>query len=201
MILNRSTACALAALVLCAGAAGGCASTKGKSARTSAGAQATREDVEAQLRASIDEELARARREQGPRSEDVVFKRPFFYREYFEFPGEAGVFSLDFTEKESRTIPLTADLEVEKVRYATKLYKDQDEARGDENYFRSRGIDYITYELRSGKWRKAGDLFLAKSTEENIDGEWKQVLEKQRPRSIVQDEPSHWYDRLKFWTK
>ncbi len=199
-VLNSRVACALAALVFCASVAGGCASTKDKSSRAAGGAApATRESLEAQLRAAIDEELARARKAQGPESEEIVFRRPYYYKQYFEYPGETSVYSIDFTEKESRTTPLTAELEVEKVRYATKLYEERDEASRDGNYYRSQGIDYVSYELRSGAWRRVGDLFLAKSTEENSGGEWKPVLEKQRPRAIIQEEPKRWFDRLKFW--
>ena len=125
--------------------------------------------------------------------------RSYYYKEYYEFPGNEGVYSLDFTEKESRTTPLTAELEVEKVRYATRLKTDRDAVQGDDGYLRSHGINYISYELRNGEWRRVGDLFLADKTEESVDGEWRQIKEEKRPTALVEAESKGWFDRLKFW--
>ncbi len=151
------------------------------------------------MRASVEEELAKAREDQGPKNGDVVFRRPYYYKEYSEYSGDESVYSLDFTEKESRTTPLTAELEVEKVRYATRLKTERDAVTGDENYLRSPGINYVSYELRNGEWRRVGELFLAASTEENVDGTWTQVKEEKRPTALVEQESKSWFQRMQFW--
>jgi len=191
----RVWACLPAMIVVCAI---GCASTGGNSVQGPVAEAPTREQLEAKLRAVVDEDLARARKEQGATAE-VTFKRPYYYKEFYELPGAEAVYSLDFTEKESRTTPLTAEMEVEKVRYATRLKTDRDAAQKDDNFLRSHGISYVSYELRNGEWRRLGDLFLADKTEESIAGEWQQVKEEKRPTGLVADESTSWFERLKFW--
>ncbi len=187
---------AAAMVALCAA---GCASTGGTSAAGAASSAPTQEELQAKLHASVEEEVASARKSQGAARNAIIYKRPYYYKEYFEFPGGEPVYSLDFTEKESRTVPLTAELEVEKVRYATRFKTERDAVQGDENYLRSHGINYISYELRNGEWRRVGDLFLADSTQENIGGEWTQINEEKRPAALVETESKGWFERLKFW--
>jgi hypothetical protein len=177
----------------------GCASTGEKSADGNVSAAPTAEEYQARLRELVEADLARAREAQGAENAEVVFARPYYYREYFEFPGSPEVYSLDFTEKESRTTPMTAEFEVEKVRFATRPYTKRDEARNDQKFQRSTGIDYVSYELRSGEWHPVGSLFLARVTEENVDGEWKQIEEQRRATGTLIEEPTSWWDKLKFW--
>lgn len=189
--------------VLCAAAcvfAAGCASTGSKSASDAVVTAApTAEEYQAQLRELVEADLAQARAQQGVENTELLFKRPYYYREYVEYPGGVGVYSLDFTEKESRTTPMTAELEVEKIRYATRPQTSRENARGDENFLRSTGIDTISYELRSGEWRPVGSLFLASAMEENQDGTWVQVHEQRRLTGSLTEEPTSWWQKLKFW--
>jgi len=177
----------------------GCASTGGKSSGETVAEAPTAEEYQAQLRARVESDLAAARAVQGAEHAEFIFKRPYYFREYFEYPGGVDVYSLDFTEKESRTTPMTAELEVEKVRYATRPRTARDEARSDEAYLRSTGIDYVSYELRSGEWRPVGRLFLARTTEANVDGTWAQVDEPRRATGSLVEEPTSWWQKLKFW--
>lgn len=183
---------------VCAFAAG-CASTGGKSEGEAVSAAPTAEEYQAQLRERVEADLARAQTEQGVDNVELHFKRPYYYREYVEYPSGVDVYSLDFTEKESRTTPMTAELEVEKVRYATPLRTSRDDARDDQDFLRSTGIDSVSYELRSGEWRPVGRLFLANATETNVDGEWKQIDEPRRATGTLVEEPSSWWQKLKFW--
>lgn len=189
--------------VLCGAAcvfAAGCASTGNKSTSEAVvSAAPTAEEYQTRLRERVEVELSEARTQQGAENTELIFKRPYYYREYTEYPGGVGVYSLDFTEKESRTTPMTAELEVEKVRYSTRPRTSREEARGDENFLRSTGIDTISYELRSGEWRPVGSLFLASATEENKDGTWVQIHEQRRLTGSLTEEPTSWWQKLKFW--
>ncbi len=187
----------LIAIAVCVIAAG-CASTGDKSGAAVSEAP-TSEEYQAQLRERVEADLTAAHEKQGPDNSEVIFKRPYYYREYFEYPTGVDVYSLDFTEKESRTTPMTAELEVEKVRYATRLRTSRDEARDDGNFLRSTGIDSISYELRSGEWRPVGSLFLARTTEANVDGTWTQIDEPRRATGSLIEEPTSWWQKLKFW--
>lgn len=180
-------------------AAGGCASTGNKSTGEAVSAAPTAEEYQALLRERVEADLAQARAQQGAEHTELVFKRPYYYREYSEYPGGVDVYSLDFSEKESRTTPMTAELEVEKVRYATRPRTSREDARGDENFLRSSGIDTISYELRSGEWRPVGSLFLASATEESQDGTWVQIHEQRRLTGSLTEEPTSWWQKLKFW--
>lgn len=184
---------AVISVALCAG----CASNGGKDGAVAL--EPSQDEMEAKLRTIVEDDLDSAHKNQGEKNSEVVFKRPYYFKEYFEFPGTDNVYSLDFTQKESRTTPLTAELEVEKVRYATRMKTDRDQVQGDGSYLRSHGINYISYELRNGEWRRVGDLFLASATEENVDGEWKQIKEEKRPIALVESEKQSWFDKLKFW--
>jgi len=156
-------------------------------------------DPEEQLRTLFAQEIAAGREHQGEGSARMLFSKPVYYKEYWEYPPKESVFSADFTEKESLSIPLTAETEVEKVRFATRTHRDKGEARTDENYLRSTGIEQVSYELRNGEWRRIGSLFLADKTEELRDGEWKQVEERKQVVILDEEEPRGFWSRLKFW--
>lgn len=157
-------------------------------------------EYEAQLRNEIESDLRRARRKAGEGAAALEFSRPFYYKEYYTYPGEPDVYTLEFTEKESRTTPLTADLEVEKVRHATRMHQKREEARGDETFLRSRGVERTSYELRNGQWRRTGSLFLADSLERYVDGKWQQVEERRTPVILEEEqEPRSFWQRLLFW--
>jgi hypothetical protein len=152
-----------------------------------------------QLRELVAAETARARRNQGEETAQLLFSKPHYYKEYWVFPAEEPVYSADFTEKESLSIPLTAEVELEKTRFATRVHRDKGEARDDANYLRSTGIEQSSYELRHGQWRRVGSLFVAQRTEELRDGEWVQVEEERPVVSIDEEEVGGFWSRLKFW--
>lgn len=156
-------------------------------------------DHEAALRDLVAAEVEKGRAGAGERDARLLFSKPYFYKEYWEFPGEETVFSADFTEKESLSIPLTAEVEVEKVRFATRARRDRGEARDDHDYLRSTGIEQASYELRHGQWRRIGSLFLAERTEELRDGEWKQIEERKQVVVLDDEEPQGFFRRLMFW--
>ncbi len=157
------------------------------------------EDYEQQLRDLVLTSVERERNASGEGSARLLQSKPFFYKEYWVLPAEEPVYSADFTEKESLSIPRTAEVELEKTRFATRVRRDRGEARADENYLRSTGIEQSSYELRHGEWRRVGSLFLAQKTEELRDGEWVQVEERREIITIDEESPTGFWQRLKFW--
>ncbi len=185
--------CAIGAVFALAG----CASNGGPEA--GAVAATSEVDYEAALRDLVSREVEAGRASAGEGDARLLFSKPYFYKEYWEFPGEESVFSADFTEKESLSIPLTAETEVEKVRFATRVHRDRGEARDDHNYLRSTGIEQASYELRHGQWRRVGSLFLAERTEELRGGEWEQISERKQVVILDDEEPRGFLRRLMFW--
>jgi len=156
-------------------------------------------DPEEQLRSLVARELEAERNDQGEQSARLLFSKPVYYKEYWEYPSENSIFSADFTEKESLSVPMTAETEVEKVRFATRTHRDKGEARADDDYLRSTGIEQVSYEFRHGEWRRIGSLFLADKTEELRDGGWQQIEERKQVVVLDDEEPRGFLGRLKFW--
>ena len=157
------------------------------------------DEREEQLRTLVAQDVDNERENQGEGSARLLFSKPFYYKEYWVFPDEEAVYSADFTAKESLSIPLTAEVEIEKTRFATRTHRDRGEARDDNRYLRSTGIEQASYELRHGKWRRVGSLFLAQRTEELREDQWVQVEERREIISIEEDEVEGFWGRLKFW--
>ena len=156
-------------------------------------------DQEARLRDLVAEQVEEGRANQGEQSARLLFSKPMYYKEYWEYPQSESVFSADFTEKESLSIPLTAETEVEKIRFVTRVTRDRGEARDDTNYLRSTGIEQVSYELRHGEWRRIGSLFVAERTEELRDDGWEQIEERKQVVILDDEEPTSFWQRLMFW--
>lgn len=192
------------AIVALAVLASSCASSKDKNV-----AQETAEDAfaivsveehEAALRSRVAAEMRSAHRRAGEGRGKIIFKKPYFYKEYFEYPGASNEFTLEFRQRESRTMPMAAEVKVEKLRYATRLHNKRDAARVDEDFLRGTGTETVTYELRSGRWRQVGTLFLARDTEELVNGSWQPVQDAPTPLfGLEEEEPKGWLKRLMFW--
>lgn len=157
------------------------------------------DEYEVRLRSMVERELESAHREQGKSSAKVSFKRPYYFREYAVYSDEVNDFELDFTERDSRIAPLTANMTVDKVRFATRFHAKKDEARADDNFLRGTGTETVSYELRNGRWHRVGSLYVANTSEEFVDGVWQPILElPSRPESEP-EEPKGWWQRLMFW--
>jgi hypothetical protein len=132
----------------------------------------------------------------GKNEEDrVIRKRPYFYKEYSDYTSGADNAVVTMTETESRTSPYIADVQLERVRYATRLHRGRDEARIDDHYLRDTGTETLTYELRNGRWVRVGSFFLSESTEEQVNGAWVPVQHAQE-RTVQPEEPkTGWFGR------
>jgi len=191
----------LAALLL-----SGCAMFGGKSQSSSvvaaesgpSEAEASRE-YEARLHRTVRSELRAAERREADGSSRIVFKKPYYFKEYSVYPGADEDYSIEFTEKESRTTPLSAETKADKIRFATRLHGKREDARVDQNFVRGTGTETVSYELRNGRWRRLGSLFVADKTEELVAGEWQPVRERAALPVLEAEEPTGWWRRIMFW--
>jgi outer membrane lipoprotein-sorting protein len=121
------------------------------------------------------------------RKDRLVYKSPYYFREYCEYPEGSSGSEIVFRETDAKTTPFVADVKLKKIRYATRLHRERNDALGDTSFLRDTGQETLTFELHSSKWRKAGSLFYADKTEENVNGEWVPAQEKIE-RTIASEE-------------
>ena len=157
------------------------------------------DEYESDLRLRVTRDLEAASQDQSAERARVSFERPYFYKEYATYPEGVENFQLDFTERESRTAPLTADMTVDKVRFATRFRTKKEEARDDTEFLRDTGYQKVSYEMRNGRWYRTGSLFVAATTEEMIDGAWQPILESPVRPVLEVEEPESFWQKLKFW--
>ncbi len=132
----------------------------------------------------------------GRNEEDrVIRKRPYFYKEYSDYATGADNAIITMTETESRTSPLVADVQLERVRYATRLHRGRNEARLDDDYLRDTGTETLTYELRNGRWTRVGSFFLSETTEERVNGAWVPVQRKVERTVQTEEDQQGWFGR------
>lgn len=155
--------------------------------------------IETRLHAVVRSELRSANRRPDRPSTKIIFKKPYYYKEYFTYPNGEDDYALDFTERESRTSPLSAEMNVDKIRFATRMHRKREDARIDENFIRDTGKETTSYELRNGKWRRIGSLYVAEKTEEFLDGEWRPARNATSYPELEEEEPTRWWQRLMFW--
>lgn len=150
-------------------------------------------DHEARLRSAVESMIASTNT-----TPQFIRNKPYFYKEYEVYPAESSNYTVDLTEKDSRTVPYIADVRLPKVRYATKMHRNRGEARDDTNFFRETGTEVRTYELRYGDWFFVGSMFQVDTKEEQINGEW--VPAQEEVVKAVADEPSQgWLGRTWSW--
>jgi hypothetical protein len=153
---------------------------------------ASPETLRAQLEDLMRQYLENESRRQSRAKEELVEKRPYYFKEYSVYPGESPRVDIELRESESRSAPYVADVSVEKTRFATRLHRNRTEARADGNFLRDTGTETITFELRSGHWTRVGTLFVADKTEEYINGEWVPTREEAMRTVAADDEPGWW---------
>ncbi|MBP8130139.1 MAG: hypothetical protein KA184_11230 [Candidatus Hydrogenedentes bacterium] len=142
--------------------------------------------------------IASAQRGQDEARGDIVFRRPYFFKEYSVYPDGADEFDADIRETESRTAPVVANVTLEKQRFATRLHRKRAEAAADENFLRDTGVETMTFEWRGGQWKRVGTLFVAEKTEEYVNGEWVPPQEEIQ-RTVAEEERPGWWGRT--WGK
>ncbi len=205
--IKRST---FAVLVLALGLMSSCATVKGwrggsadeptvVQAENALETTATPAEMEAELlrlvKRHIEENEADSSNNQGR----VIRKKPYYFKEYSNYPGTVKDAKVELTETESRTSPFVADVKLDKVRHATRLHRRREEARADDGFLRDTGVETLSYELRNGRWTRVGSFFLAETTEEKVNGDWV-VVQRVIERTVVAEEPQPgWFG--KAWSR
>ena len=167
---------------------------------TAADPSADRSEQESRLRRLVSKGISEAEASQEEDRRSVVYKRPYYFRTYSEYPsGDA--MEIAIRETDTRVAPLAAEVIIDKQRFSTRLHRRREDASADMNFLRDTGTERITYELRNGRWTRTGSLFLADKTEEQINGEWVPLKEQaQRELNMPdQQENESWWRRTLNW--
>ena len=152
--------------------------------------------AEARLRDAAAEYIRRAEQNQEAAAQQLQYKSPYYFREYSVFPGGVEDIRIDIQETDARTTPYTATVEVDRVRYATRLHRLADTARVDDIHFRDTGTERISYEFRNNRWLRTGSLFVARETEQRINGEWRTMPQRAQRTIPGQEEAARgWFRR------
>lgn len=188
-----------------------CASGKEKGNRTGAQSNApaieamSQAAYEATLRTVARKDMVRAMNRRSEGRSRVIVEKPYFYKEYTEYPDGPDDFEVELKSIDSRATPMLGDVRASKYRYATKLHRTKDAARDDYRFFRSTGVERISYQYMNGQWRRVGSLYMAQTTQEQVNGEWQALREN--PTAGLVTEPSQKaksrfgrvWDRIRFW--
>ena len=164
-----------------------------------AGAAAV-EDHEEAFRKTVQRYIESAQRERLAEDQKIIRRRPYFLKEYAEFPQGSDVFEYEITETESRTAPYVAEADVPKVRFSTRLHRDRADAADDDNYLRDTGTETVSYEYRNGRWARLGSLFVADTSEEKVGGAWVPVTEEAERTVPEEEQPGIFGRTLNFIT-
>jgi hypothetical protein len=160
----------------------------------------TEGERESALRNMINARIEMAGRHAEERRSRVITRKPYFFKEYEEYPEGPNAFELVQHETELRTAPIVANVRIPKIRYAIRFHRDRDAAKADENFLRDTGEETITYEFRYGKWAKAGSLFVVEKTEEYVGGQWAPAQEQVALTvSAEEEQAGNWWDRTLSW--
>jgi len=154
-------------------------------------------DPEAQLRDVMLGEIAMAERAKDEKKTNVIRKKPYFFKEWVEYPDSAeSDMRITVQEKDRHSTPYIADVTVPKQRFVTRFHLKRVEAEQDASFLRESGTETVTFEMRNGKWTRVGSMFVADSTEENVNGEWVPLQETARRTVAAEEEKSEsWFKR------
>lgn len=177
-----------------------CGTFGGKSATTAAAPPSAPvsgdEDREARLRESVDSYIQATGKSSDDATGKLEHKKPYYFKEYYLYPSGSAQANVDIQETESLTVPYRASVKVDKQRYSTKLHRKRDEAMADSNYARDTGKETLTFEMRNGRWYRAGSMFVAEKTEEFVNGEWVPAQEEvERTVAAEEAKAGSWWTR------
>ncbi len=127
-------------------------------------------------------------------SAPLIRRRPYFFKEYFVYPDGPDAFSIEFREIDSQVRPLMAEVQINKIRYSTRMHRRRDRAEGDNDFLRDTGVETLVYEWRSGRWWRTGAIFDAHKTEEMINGAWAPRRDETL-RVIPEEDQPGWFRR------
>jgi hypothetical protein len=119
---------------------------------------------------------------------ELLYAHPYYYRQFIVYPAGPDSFELDMRRTDSRTMPFTAEARYIKVRYATQLHRDRDDALADDDFRRGTGTETMSLQLKNGRWSRVSNLFVAETLEREVDGSWVPVQERREEPLAAQEE-------------
>ena len=158
------------------------------------GVEALRKEYEAKLDRVVRRHVEAETDKKAGRQKRLVKKKPYYLREYVVYPEIPDDLNIQLHETESRSRPYYADVQLPKVRYSTRMHRKRKEARKDDTFLRDVGEVTLTFELRNGRWQRVGSMFIADTSEENVNGEWV-PREVEIERTIPSEEQQSWIVR------
>jgi hypothetical protein len=159
---------------------------------------ASKEEAESRLQDTLKKYIMQELRRGEKAKPDLVHKRPYFFREYVEYPDGTDKFDIQMRDNDSRTRPFLAEVKLNKIRFSTRMYRERDRAEEDDNFLRDTGTETLSYELRNGRWHRVGSLYVAAKTEENVKGQWVPRRDETVRVSPAESRPG-WFKRT--WSK
>ena len=185
-------------ILLSAGFVTGCATGKGGSAPSAAAVEddaSGTQDLESRLTKIVRRDIEADERTRAEARTDVIRRKPYYFKEYAEYPEGSSNLDITLYETESRSAPFRADVSYAKVRYATRLQRRRESARTDENFLRHTGRETQAFELRNGRWVRLGSTFVAERTEQKVDNVWTPVVER-TDTFVEEDEEPGFFGRI-----
>ena len=122
-----------------------------------------------------------------PEKPRIIHARPYYFKEYVIWNVDGDAYPVDIRKTESRTMPYTARVVLQKQRFYTKYHRKRKTASSDSNFYRASGKEILTLQLRNGHWVKAGSIFIADKVEEKVNGEWVPRREEVSVQQIQQE--------------
>ena len=171
-------------------------SGQGAPAPLPASIEAAGSDYEDKLHSLVDDSLTKLQRYDSAENAQMTFRKPYFYREYVAYPEGVDNYSLDIRASESLTTPYTAQVRLKKQRYVTKFQRKRELTRRDTVFYKSSGYETLSYELRHGRWREVGTLYVAEETDPRL----KDAASKVRfDEGGLDSEKKSGFRKLLFW--
>lgn len=182
----------LVTIMILTGIGSGCATGKGGPGPEAAMVEEEgtgSNDLEARLQKIIHREIEADLRSANEDKHEVIRRKPYYYKEYAEYPDGSSNPDITLYETESRAAPFRADVSYAKVRYATRLQRRHDSARNDDNFLRHTGRETQAFELRNGRWVRLGSTFVAEKTEQRVGTTWEPFVESTESFAPKEEEP------------
>lgn len=136
------------------------------------------DQYETQLRDMLGRRITQIEHSRDEDKERVLYRSPYYYKEYSTYTESAQDADVDIREADSRACPYEGKAEVAKIRYTTQMHRNRSDAARDDSFVRQTGNEILNYELRNGRWKRVGGIFVVDTAEEYVNGAWVPVQEE-----------------------
>lgn len=167
------------------------------------------ESLDELLRTHMKSEINKNASHNSPDSAVFNSQKQSYFKEYYSYPDADEFVVVQVQPRDSRTIPYHGTIKIAKIRYATKIHAQRDTARRDETYQKDSGFETISFEWRNGAWYRRGGLFVAVTSEKEVDGAWvvetnnkprtENYRDEEAPDLVEKGFFGRMSDRVMFW--